>query len=152
MTERQLRFVEEFIATGNASEAARRAGYAERYSNRMGTRLLNQINIRAAIDERLQAVKTAKTLEQEALLEWLSAVVTGEVRDEIIATRLTGKGCSVIERHEVRNLSQRLRAAEILLKIYGAFKRDEQSGDSLFVATLQEIWKEESQPMTIESP
>ena len=70
MTERQLRFVEEFIATGNASEAARRAGYAERYSNRMGTRLLNQINIRAAIDERLQAVKTSKTIKQQELLEF----------------------------------------------------------------------------------
>ena len=102
-------------------------------------------DVRAAIDERLVEVKTSKTLEERQLLEFLSGVVTGEVKDEIVATRLTGKGCSVIERHEVRNLSQRLRAADMLLKVSGAYrdKSDGADGTELYIATLEKIWTEE---------
>ena len=142
MTDRQKKFVDEYILCGNASEAARRSGYSETYANRQGYKLLNMPEIRAAIDERLEAASTAKTLEQRELLEFLSAVVKGEVRDEQLMTRLIGKGCSVIERHEYRvAIKDRIRAAELMLRVQGAFdKREDESNQSrLFVDTLAAI-------------
>ena len=143
MNERQRKFVDEYILTGNASEAARRANYSARSAHSQGERLLRNDEIRAEIDKRLEEASTEKTLTQSQLLEFLSAVVKGEVCDQQLMTRLIGKGCSVIENVEIRaSVQNRIRAAELLLKIQGAFKEVDQQNNSanLFVETLEKIW------------
>lgn len=75
-----------------------------------------------------------------------TVVVLGEVNDVQLMTRLTGKGCSVVERHEVRSPAKdRIKAAEILLKIGGAFDKTEtkDSGAELLVSTLEKICGDE---------
>lgn len=142
---RQQRFVEEYIINPNAAEAARRAGYTQDKAARQGYKLLNNPEVRAAINDRLDELKTDKTLDQQALLEFLSAVVKGDVRDVQLMTRLTGKGFSVIEPHEYRAaVKDRIRAAELLLKIHGAFREAEEKADAskMFVDTLEKIWEE----------
>ena len=133
MNERQRRFVDEYILCPNAAEACRRAGYSNQFANRQAHKLLSKPEIRAAIDGRLAAVSTDKTLDQTRLLEFLSAVVLGEV------------GTSVIERHETRaSLRDRLRAAELLLKVQGAFReRVDVTVDacSQFAAAVEQVWR-----------
>lgn len=146
MDERRRRFVDEYIMTGNGAEAARRAGYSAKHANRQAHALLKNTEIRAAIDERLQEASTAKTLEQRELIEFLSSVVRGEVTDEQLMTRLTGKGCSQIERHEIRaTIKDRLRAAELLLKVQGAFDKSESkaTGAEWFARELEKAWASE---------
>lgn len=143
MNERQRKFVDEYILTGNASEAARRAGYSAKTAGSIGERLLKNVEVRAALDERIKAASTEKTLTQSQLLEFLSAVVQGQVCDQLAMTRLVGKGCSVIENLEIRaSVQNRIRAAELLLRIQGAFKEVDQQNNSanLFVETLEKIW------------
>lgn len=41
LTEKQQRFVDYYIETGNASEAARKAGYSKCIANRIGTENLS---------------------------------------------------------------------------------------------------------------
>lgn len=146
MTEQRRIFIDEYILCGSATEAARRANY--KFPNRQGYALLNTPEIRAAIDEQLEKVKTEKVLEQQSLLEYLSSVVRGDERDEQIVTRLIGKGCSVIERHELRTSTRdRLKAAELLLKVYGAFdKPEEKDGGAadLLTSTLEKIWQKKN--------
>ena len=145
MNERQRKFVDEYILTGNASESARRAGYSAKTAGSIGERLLKNVEVRAALDERIKAASTEKTLTQSQLLEFLSAVVKGEVFDQQLMTRLIGKGCSVIENVEIRaSVQNRIRAAELLLKIQGAFKEVDQQNNSanLFVETLEKIWQD----------
>ena len=61
MTEKQKNFCDEFILTqGNASQAARRAGYSEMSCRVTANRLLNNGKVRAAIDERLDELKTKR--------------------------------------------------------------------------------------------
>ena len=107
--------------------------------------MLNSPEIRAEIDARLAAIDSEKILEEKALLEFLSAVVVGKIQDECLVQRLTGKGFSSIERHETRAaVKDRIKAAEILLKIRGAFARvDDGTNDAakLFVSTLESIWQ-----------
>ena len=148
LTNRQQKFVDEYILTGNASKAARRAGYSERTANRIGHQLLSKPEIATAINQRSAAASTEKTLNQTQLLEFLSAVVSGEVTDVQLMTRLTGKGTSQIERHETRaSVKDRIRAAELLLKVHGAFREKldvKVDSTAMFVSTLEKIWADES--------
>lgn len=52
LTPRQACFVENYILTGNGSEAARRAGFGERGAKVTASRLLTNANVAAAIRER----------------------------------------------------------------------------------------------------
>lgn len=144
MTERQKRFCDEYILNGgNATAAAKAAGYSSRSAYSTAERTLRNAEVRAEIDKRLDAARTANTAKQSELLSFLSDVVRGGVADEILMTRLTGKGTSVIERFEVRaSLKERLRAAEMLLKVFGAFREvqaDSSASVDSFIETLEKI-------------
>lgn len=147
MQGRRRKFVDEYILTGSATEAARRAGYAEKYISRQGHSLLKNPEVRSAIDERLAQIDSEKILKQQQLLEFLSAVVRGEIKDETALTKMTGKGCSEIVCVELRTPTrERIRAAELLLKIQGAFNKAEGENDinTLFVSTLEAVWKNQT--------
>ena len=55
LTEKQKKFVDYYIQTsGNASEAARLAGYSEKTARASGAENLTKPNIKTAIDARLK--------------------------------------------------------------------------------------------------
>ena len=49
MSDKQKRFVEEYLIDGNATRAAIAAGYSERTARQAGARLLTKVNIQKAI-------------------------------------------------------------------------------------------------------
>lgn len=57
LNSRQQVFVEQYLQTWNASEAARRAGYSERTAGSQGQRLLKHVEISAAIQDLLADMK-----------------------------------------------------------------------------------------------
>ena len=69
MNERQKRFVDEYIISANATEAARRAGYSASSACSIGERLLRNVEVREAIDARLKEIKTERTMEAQEVLE-----------------------------------------------------------------------------------
>ena len=123
MTPIRQKFIDEYITTGNAAEAARRAGYSAKYANRQGSKLLADKFVRAEIDKRLAEIKTANILDETSLLEFLSSVVRADFQEESPIN--TGK----IIRHKIPT-AQRLKAAELLLKIGGAFEKKEKPFDN----------------------
>lgn len=143
MQGRRKIFIDEYILTGSATAAARKAGY--KAPKQEGYRLLNTPEIRSAIDARLKEIDSEKILEQKQLLEFLSAVVKGEVKDEQVMTRLVGKGQSIIEHVEYRVPTRdRLAACKMLLQIQGAFNQSDNTQSDftkLYVDTLTSIWK-----------
>lgn len=71
-TTKQRRFVEEYMVDFNATAAARRAGYS---ASRPGlaitaTNLMSRPNIRAAIDERLEALSMSAAEAVDRLSDW----------------------------------------------------------------------------------
>ena len=58
LTEKQKRFIDYYIETGNASEAARRAGYSEKTAGWIGQENLQKPTIKAAIDARLKELRS----------------------------------------------------------------------------------------------
>ena len=142
---KQERFVEEYLLNGgNAASAARKAGYSAKNANVTGAQLLSNANIRAAIDARLEATRTGRTAATAELMEFLSSVVRGEISDEIYLQRLVGKGVQCIEKFNPRPMTrERIKAAEILLKVHGAFKEKveiQTDAATEFRTALERIW------------
>lgn len=119
LTLKQKRFVDAYIETGNATEAARRAGYSEKTAYATGAENLRKPQIQKAIQERLDAMEAAKTATPEEVMQHLTAAMRGEILEECIASEGTGEGCSRarIMKKQI-SAHDRLKAAELLLKRY----------------------------------
>ena len=60
LTEKQERFIDYYIETDNAAEAARKAGYSKRTANRIGSENLKKTYIQQAIKKRLEELKNER--------------------------------------------------------------------------------------------
>lgn len=64
LTNKQRVFIEEYLKCWNATEAARRAGYSERYLNTNASKLLQNTTIEAEVEARIEE----KTMAADELL------------------------------------------------------------------------------------
>lgn len=102
MTPRQKAFADFYIKTGNASEAARKAGYKTR-ADSIGAENLRKPVILQYISERMANQDKARVASADEVLQFYSSVVRGEVKDQF------GLDPS---------LADRLKAADSLMKRY----------------------------------
>lgn len=138
MNERQKRFVDFYVQTGNASEAARLAGYSKRTAAVIGDENLKKPYIQREIERRLDELKSQRTADTQEILEHLTSVIRGEVSEEVV----TNSGKKFVAKVTERD---RLKAAEMLLKVQGAFRDKidvKVDTSTLFVETLQKIWSD----------
>lgn len=119
LTEKQRRFVDYYVETGNASEAARRAGYSEKTAGWIGQENLQKPTIKAAIDARLKELEDKRIAKADEVLQFLTSTLRGEVKEERVVVEGTGEG-----RRDARIITvqvsarDRLEAAKSLLKRY----------------------------------
>lgn len=116
--EKQKRFCEEYLVDCNATQAAIRAGYSKKTARAIGQRLLTNVDIKKYIDERLKAIKTEKTADAQEVLEYLTAVMRGEQKEQV--PLLVGEGCQELVQKDV-SAKDRLKAAELIGKRYALF-------------------------------
>lgn len=122
MTEKQKRFADEYLVDLNATQAAIRAGYSENTARQIGQQNLTKLDVRAYIDEHLEALHNERTADAAEVMEYLTSVLRGESRASVVVVEGVGDGCS-----EARAVSkppdekERLKAAELLGKRYGMF-------------------------------
>lgn len=81
LTERQKRFVEEYCKDFNATQAAGRAGYDKRYVNKTGPRLLVNVGIKKAIDERIEKRKEKLEVTEKEIIAELSKIAFSDVKN-----------------------------------------------------------------------
>ena len=140
MNERQKRFVDFYIKTGNASEAARLAGYSKKNARYIGTELMAKPDISAAITARLKELESKRVADAQEVLEHLTAVVRGELTEEVVTQ--SGKKF-VVEVSE----KDKLKAADMLLKVAGVYREKvdvKVDSSTLFVKTLEKVWSKEN--------
>ncbi len=113
LTEKQKRFIDYYIETANATESAKKAGYSKKTAKNIGAENLTKLNI--FIQEKLQEKEDKRIASQEEVLQYLTAVMRGEEKDQF------GLDAS---------LQDRTKCAELLGKRYGIFKEKvEHSGN-----------------------
>lgn len=119
---KQKRFADEYIITGNATEAARRAGYSEKTCSVIGDENLRKPNIKKYIDDRMAQLEDATIAKETEVLQYLTAVLRGESSSEIVVVEGIGDGASEARRMEkAPDEKERLKAAELLGKRYRLF-------------------------------
>lgn len=138
LTERQRRFVEAFIETGNAAEAARRAGYSKKTAHVTGVENLSKPNVKKAIEKRLKEIEAQKTATPEEVMQHLSAAVRGELNEDVVVVEGTGKGFSKAK-VITKKISEkdRLKAAELLLKRYAYTSTESKREQELRIQKLE---------------
>ncbi|HBC4463674.1 TPA: terminase small subunit [Enterococcus faecalis] len=128
MTEKQKRFCDFYIETGNATQAAIKAGYSEKTAAAIGAENLIKPNLKTYIDERLAELKNERTADAQEVLEYLTAVMRGKHKEKTLIG--VGEGVQDIVDIDVSE-KDRLKAAELLGKRHALFtdKVDLQTGD-----------------------
>lgn len=115
---KQKRFADEYIISGNAYQSAIKAGYSKNYSKGNVVKLLENVSVKAYIDERLAEIDNRKIADQQEVLEYLTSVMRGEVTEPL--TVLDGDGYQkVIDASP--SVATRNKAAELLGKRYRIF-------------------------------
>ena len=123
LTIKQQRFADEYIISGNATEAAIKAGYSKKTANRIATENLSKLVIKSYIDERLKELSDKKIANQQEVLEYLTSVLRGESSSEVVVIEGQGEGVSKAKPiQKAPDEKERLKAAELLGKRMGLFK------------------------------
>lgn len=122
LTPKQRKFADYYIETGNASEAARRAGYSPKTAEHTAQQNIQKRAVKAYIAERMQPDDEKRIADADEVLQYLSDVMRGKVKDQF------GLDAS---------LQDRTKAAQELMKRYAVADMRQASTmarlDSLFV-------------------
>lgn len=112
LTPKQQAFADYYIECGNATEAAKRAGYSENNVGENAAKTLKSPNVSAYIAERMEEQAKKRVADANEVIEFYTAVMRGEVKDQF------GLDAS---------LSDRLKAGDSLMKRYmaGGYKYGE---------------------------
>lgn len=118
MTPRQRKFCDEYLISGNATDAAIKAGYSPKTAKQTGSENLAKPDLRAYIDEQLNKIHSAKIADAEEVMKYLTSVMRGEHTEQVL--KLAGDGFQTITDIDV-SAKDRLKAAELVGKRYGLF-------------------------------
>ena len=126
MRQRKEEFVQHFLVTKNATEAAKRCGYSERSSYNQGYRLMNDDEVQKMLAIELAESKERNLKDHDSIIEQLKDEALGNVSGHTAGSRV--------------------KALEILMKFYGMIdantKLEVSMKDSWF-ETLDFIEKED---------
>lgn len=81
LTARQQAFIDHYVVSRNASDAARKAGYAEDRSNVAGSELVANRNVKAEIDRRLSELAAKNAITAERVLAEIGNVAFLNMRN-----------------------------------------------------------------------
>ena len=123
LTPKQKAFADYYLECGNATEAAKRAGYKEKAAYAMGAENLKKPQILTYIAERQKQIEDKRIADISEVLRFFTSVMRGEIKDQFDFEA---------------SLSDRLTAGKELMKRYG--KDDDGKKDAL--AKLDEVLKE----------
>ena len=93
MTERQKRFAEFYLETGNARQSAIRAGYSAGYAEHVK----RQRGVKEYLEMRIDGMDRKRISSAHEVLQFLTAVMRGDEKDEKGAT-LRMKAAEMISR------------------------------------------------------
>jgi phage terminase small subunit len=128
MTDKQIKFADEYIIDCNATRA-----YMAAYPNVKkessaavcANKLLRITKIKEYIDEQLEKISNEKIADAKEVMEYLTSVLRGESKSEIVVVEGCGDGYSqAVHVDKYPDEKERLKAAEMLAKRYSLFKEN----------------------------
>ena len=104
LTPKQKAFADYYIECGNATEAAKRAGYKDSSARQIGAENLSKPSISAYIAERQKQIDDSRIASAAEVQRFYSAVLRGEIKDQFgleasLDARMAA-GRELMKRHE----------------------------------------------------
>ena len=122
LTEKQKRFADYYIETGNGTEAAIKAGYSKKTARVIGQENLLKPAIKNYIDEKLEEMSSKRIASANEVMELLTSAARGELEEEVVVVEGEGDGCSMARTIKKQiGARDRIKAAELLGKRYRLF-------------------------------
>ena len=115
MTEKQKRFADYYIETGNAEESYRKAGYKSARGN--AHKLLQNTAIATYIDDQLKKKDAERIASQDEVLKFLTTVMRGQITEQVPI--VMEKTFEMVDKPP--SIKDRTKAAELLGKRYQLF-------------------------------
>ena len=114
LTEKQKRFVDEYIKSGNATQAAIKAGYSKKYANTNVSKLLQNTTIKSYLAERMKLIDSERIMSAKEAVELLTGIGRGEVKETVVVA--SPMGVETVEKEA--DLKTRISAIKEILKRY----------------------------------
>ncbi|WP_308902538.1 terminase small subunit [Latilactobacillus curvatus] len=112
LSEKQKRFADEYIKTGNATQSAKVAGYKQPHVQ--GSQNLEKLSVKTYIDEKLEQLASERIMSAQQALELLTKIAKGDEKETVIV----GTPDGVYESKKEADLKTRIAAVKEILKRY----------------------------------
>ncbi len=138
MTDKQKKFVEEYLIDLNATQSAIRAGYSPKTANEQGARLLANVSIQEAISKAMAERSRRTGINQDRIVQELARIAFVKITDVVdpdgeINTNASDDDLACIESYKVEDsdsvngssskrevkLASKIKALELLGKHVG---------------------------------
>ena len=83
LTAKQKKFCDEYIKSGNATDAAIKAGYSAKTAKQTGAENLSKPYLKSYIDAKMKEIESHKIADAKEVLEFYTKVLRGEVIEEV---------------------------------------------------------------------
>ncbi|MFL8712060.1 terminase small subunit [Clostridioides sp. GD02377] len=137
LTEKQKRFCDYYIETGNATEAYKKAykNNNQRTSESNGSRLLSNDKVKNYIDERLKQIESKRIADAKEVMEYLTKILRNQEKEEVIV--VSENGPEIIKKDV--SIKDRNKAAELLGKRYALWTEKVDLDGNVGVTIIDDI-------------
>lgn len=84
MNERQRRFADEYIISGNVYQSAIKAGYSENYAKTHSHKILENVSVKSYISEKMSEIESSKVATMSEVMEVWTSILRGERSEEVV--------------------------------------------------------------------
>jgi phage terminase small subunit len=133
LTEKQKRFADYYIETGNITEAARKAGYKQPHVQ--GSQTLEKLSVKTYIDSRLKEMSDKRIMNGEEVMQLLTAIARNEEQEEVVV--FGDSGPQVV--NKTMSAKDRLKALELIGKRYTLWTDKTQLEGTIGVTIVDDI-------------
>ena len=153
LSEKQKRFVQEYLVDLNATAAAKRAGYSPKTASEQGARLLANVKVQEEIQKAIEKRQNRVEITQDRVLQELTSIafakgtdyasiisgvvmmndteeLTEEQKAAIVSIKQTKEGVEV-------KLADKMRALELLAKHLGLLQAQEKQEDGMLLELIK---------------
>ena len=118
---RQDMFCREYAKCGNATEAAKKAGYAEKTAYSQGQRLLKNVEVKNRLQELAALAEDAKIADIKEMQQRLTSIIRQETTEEVPLVVNQGEWSEVQTVEKTSSIKDIISAIDKLARMQGAF-------------------------------
>jgi phage terminase small subunit len=122
MTSKMKKFCLEYASSGNATQSAIKAGYAEKTAYSQGQRLLKNVEVNSYLQEIAEQMESSKIANAKEMQERLTSIIRMQTKEEAVVVEGIGEGYSEARTLEKNpNLKDVIKAIDTLARIQGVY-------------------------------